>query len=328
MSENVYSEEFYDAQQRGSLRSARVVLALLFKHWLPQSVVDVGCGLGTWLNACKELGVSTVIGMDGSWVPQERLAISPEEFRRTDLRSPFHIGRKVDLAMSLEVAEHLPPECSDTFVESLSNLSDAVLFGAAFLGQPGTDHINTQLHSFWAARFASRGYAIYDLFRPQLWSDETVEPWYRQNTFLYVRPSHPLADLLARAQVHPLPSIGFVDCVHPWLYRAMLGKAEGEEARALALEARLRTTMAETFKAGTSRLAQKLASAFSFRRSPHETNRSSPAGTKVTEADELLKVSRSIASSVAVLARKVQRLEKKAGLRERVDQDSGPTEPR
>lgn len=51
-----YSEKFYEGIGPGSASSARVVLPLLFDLIHPRAVVDVGCGSGTWLAACRELG--------------------------------------------------------------------------------------------------------------------------------------------------------------------------------------------------------------------------------------------------------------------------------
>jgi tRNA G46 methylase TrmB len=60
-----YTEAFYDDQERQSLASARVVLDQLFAHYHPTSVVDIGCGLGTWLAACTERGATDILGIDG-----------------------------------------------------------------------------------------------------------------------------------------------------------------------------------------------------------------------------------------------------------------------
>jgi hypothetical protein len=128
--------------------------------------------------------------------------------------------------MSLEVAEHLKPEASERFVRSLTNHADAVMFGAAFFSQQGTDHINTQLHSYWADIFIASGYRLFDFFRPTLWSDRRVSPWYRQNTFLYVKPSHALHDLLLASGHRPEADSRFVNAIHPWLYFEALSEIE------------------------------------------------------------------------------------------------------
>jgi hypothetical protein len=151
--------------------------------------------------------------------------LSPKiEFHAADLNAPIHLGEKFDLALSLEVAEHLNPQSSESFLSSASRLSGAVLFGAEFTAQVGTNHINTRPHSFWAQGFKSLGFDVFDVFRPRFWNDERVAPWYRQNTFVYARLDHPLHAAL-RARGHaPMTRLEFVDAVHPWLYFLALGE--------------------------------------------------------------------------------------------------------
>jgi SAM-dependent methyltransferase len=218
MSEAIYDQQFYDLQQDGSYRSAKHYLGYLFSMWVPGSVVDVGCGRGTWLAACREFGAKRTLGLDGSWNAREKMVDPHIEFQPCDLEKKIALDRTFDLVMSLEVAEHLESGSSDTFLDSLTALGGAVLFGAAFIAQPGANHINTRPHSFWAEKFLARGYALFDLFRGVFWSDERVEPWYRQNTFLYVKPGHPLYAALVGRGHSCQPDARFTDCVHPWLY--------------------------------------------------------------------------------------------------------------
>jgi hypothetical protein len=218
MSEAVYGQQFYAWQQEGSYRSARHYLGYLFSMWMPQSAVDVGCGRGTWLAACRDFGVTRTVGLDGAWNSQEKMVHPLVEFHPCDLEKKVALNGTFDLVMSLEVAEHLEAGASATFVDSLTALGGAVLFGAAFIAQPGANHINTRLHSFWAEQFLARGYVLFDLFRRVFWSDDRVEPWYRQNTFLFVKPDHPLhAALIGHGHLFE-PDARFADCVHPWLY--------------------------------------------------------------------------------------------------------------
>jgi hypothetical protein len=63
----------------------------------------------------------------------------------------------------------------------------------------GHHHLNEQWPEYWAALFFDRGYAVLDAIRPRLWSDDEVEWWYVQNTFLYVRDSRLAGDERLRA---------------------------------------------------------------------------------------------------------------------------------
>jgi hypothetical protein len=237
MSDTIYNEEFFQKQLRGSLASARIYLGYLFAYWRPSRVIDIGCGRGAWLTACKELAVQRLVGIDGDWVNQNMMLDPEIEFRQANLAEGFDLAESYDLAMSLEVAEHLPPDTSDRFVVQLSKTSDAILFSAALLFQPGDDHINTRLHSFWATRFMAQGYLLFDLFRPEFWSDERIEPWYRQNTFLYIKPSHPLCHALLSRGHRPCKDAAFANCVHPWLYSLVLNDLFNQRSRASANEA-------------------------------------------------------------------------------------------
>jgi predicted O-linked N-acetylglucosamine transferase (SPINDLY family) len=225
MSNSFYGQDFYDSQIFGSLQSAQVYLYHLFSIWgVPGSVADLGCGRGAWLATCRDLGVRRVVGYDGEWNSQSDMLDPNIEFFPINLESTLLRNEIFDLAISLEVAEHLRPESSSDFVESLSRLSDVVMFSAAFLGQPGVNHINNRLHSFWAEKFLERGYALFDLFRPTFWNDELVEPCYRQNTFLYVKPDNNLYHILMKLGYACNPQTQIIDAVHPAAYLGLLNE--------------------------------------------------------------------------------------------------------
>lgn len=185
-SNNYYGFEFYASHCEGSLQSARVVVPLITRLLKPGSVVDVGCGLGTWLCAFRECGVETIMGLDGKHVDQSRLYIPKECFQATELSEPFRLDKKFDLAMSLEVAEHLPPRSAEGFVRSLVGLAPAIVFSAAIPLQSGTHHVNERWPEYWRTLFLRHNYRRLDLLRKHIWTDGRVEWWYRQNLFLYV----------------------------------------------------------------------------------------------------------------------------------------------
>jgi SAM-dependent methyltransferase len=213
-SEAPYNDAFYDEQWLGSLASARVVLGHMIEYLRPLSVVDVGCGRGSWLAAWAELGVPTLVGIDGPWNKQDRMVHPAIQFRQADLERPLPDCERFDLAMSIEVVEHLSPTAGEAVVDSLTRMADAVVFSAAFPGQGGTNHIHERYHSHWGGLFRARGFRVYDLFRPRLWADERVMPWHRANVFLYLRAGHSLTS----AGLPEIAELSFMDCVHPWLY--------------------------------------------------------------------------------------------------------------
>jgi SAM-dependent methyltransferase len=197
-----YSKIFYAWQRVGSWRSARAILPIVFNAVKPQSVVDVGCGVGTWLDVARKLGAADTLGFEGSWVKALPARYQGLSIEAADLEQPLHYGRTFDLAMSMEVAEHLSPARADSFVADLVALAPHVLFSAAVPGQGGNNHVNEQWQSFWADRFAAHGYGPRDIVRPAVRSNRGVAYWYRQNTVLYSR-GYPVERSPEFDSVHP-----------------------------------------------------------------------------------------------------------------------------
>jgi len=182
-----YDSGFFDQLVQGTKESAQIVVPMVHELLRPASVLDVGCGAGTWLAAWRTAGVSDVLGIDGDYVDRTKLQIPSDTFVPVDLQQSFSLGRTFDLVQTLEVAEHLDETCADTFVESLARHGDTVLFSAAVPGQGGTHHVNEQWPSYWAKKFAKAGYTCYDIMRPRIWADPGILWWYRQNILLFAR---------------------------------------------------------------------------------------------------------------------------------------------
>jgi len=229
-----YDAQFYTRISDGSRRSAAILLRIVFDLVRPHSVVDVGCGVGTWTAVALELGATEVLGIDGDYVDRSQLQIPHACFMPCDLRKPLRLERRFDLAISLEVAEHLPAECAETFVESLVRLAPVVLFSAAVPGQGGDHHVNEKWPAYWAELFARYDFEALDCVRPLVWNDAQIECWYRQNTILYARRDYLLRypeprSIGARGQPLPL--------VHPALlamYAGALQQARWGLRRAVA----------------------------------------------------------------------------------------------
>ncbi len=57
-----------------NLSAPNQIVPLLMEICNPKSVIDVGCGVGTFLSVFKKHGVNDVLGIDGSWTNRELLA--------------------------------------------------------------------------------------------------------------------------------------------------------------------------------------------------------------------------------------------------------------
>jgi len=229
-----YGPEFYQHQADGSAQSAEQIVPLLIDWIRPRSVIDVGCGVGTWLRAFRDRGVEDIFGLDGAWVDRPALRIAAESFHEIDLVKPFGIQRQFDLALSLEVAEHLPPESAAGFIASLTALAPVVAFSAAIPKQGGVNHLNEQWPDYWVRLFAERAYEVVDCVRPRVWDNPHVQFWYAQNVFLFVRHDHLThAPVLQEAARSALP----LRVVHPRKYEQLNALYEEANARVESLRA-------------------------------------------------------------------------------------------
>lgn len=192
-------------------KAAKAFLPYLFEVIRPNSVLDIGCGTGTWLRVLSEAGVQVILGVDGDYVDIKKLHINPNYFIGLDLSKEINLNKKFDLVISLEVAEHLPQSSADAFVLTLINHSDVILFSAALTNQGGQNHLNEQPFSYWVNKFEENGYVFLDVFRNKIWDDPNIDCWYRQNIFLIVKKDNILLETCHATKIH--------DFYHPEIYQ-------------------------------------------------------------------------------------------------------------
>ena len=213
-----YDADFLSYTHSIATRSATAIVPLLRQALHPGSVLDVGCGPGSWLKVWKTHGTSRVLGVDGDYVDPAGLSIGRSEFRACDLGRSLDLGQRFDLVQSLEVAEHLPGSRAQGFVADLCRHGAIVLFGAAPPGQGGEHHINEQPYEYWRRFFEELGYEPFDYVRPRVALRPQVAPWYRYNTLLYVERTaiRSLPESVREARV---PKSTPIPDVSPFLYR-------------------------------------------------------------------------------------------------------------
>lgn len=146
----------------GARKDGPIVVACVmdeFPH--VRTAADCGCGMGHYSKAFQDRGVR-VIACEYSKKNRDRTA-------RLGVRcEPFDVGVSTatlpggpfDVAISIEVAEHIPPALAGRFVEFMSNQSDLLVLSAAQPGQGGAGHVNEQPKAYWIEKFAARGYRL------------------------------------------------------------------------------------------------------------------------------------------------------------------------
>lgn len=195
-----------------NLKAPQQIVPVLVDLFKPLSVVDIGCGVGTFLHSFREARVQKVLGVDGNWANKEMISkyLHPGEFMEGDLEQKIELNHYYDLVLSLEVAEHLSEKSSDTFIQSLVSAGKLIVFSAAIPLQGGQNHINEQWLTYWEEKFAEHGYVMHDVLRPLFWDNPNVFWWYKQNMVLFTPKDFILTQKLS---VNPIKNI-----VHPELF--------------------------------------------------------------------------------------------------------------
>jgi SAM-dependent methyltransferase len=225
------------AEEQAYRLSADRILTILGEYLQPASVLDVGCGLGTWISVLQARGIKDVLGIDGPWLDPKQAVCDPSVLQVTDLEAGFDLARRFDLVVCLEVAEHLSAAAAERFVESLTRHSSAVLFSAAIPFQGGHHHLNERFLSYWVSLFDKHEFQPLDIVRGRIWHDQQVMWWLRQNIVLFAHKdlieSNPG---LKRAAASRTP----ISVVHPDVYAQRIGDLHAQLEQYKNLEGVLR----------------------------------------------------------------------------------------
>jgi hypothetical protein len=206
-------------QEAATHHSATQVLKMFREFAQPNSMLDVGCGLGIWLKVAQEIGISDVLGVEGPWIESALLNVPTELIKRLDLEKPVSLGRRFDVVVCSEVGEHLSPASAGVLIDSLVGHSDYILYSAAIPFQGGHHHVNEQFLPYWVNHFARHDYVLLDVFRARIWDDPKILWWLKQNLVLFAKRSTAEANPALRDQIGVKRPVSIV---HPDIYFSRL----------------------------------------------------------------------------------------------------------
>lgn len=155
-------EEETEQYLRRKLLTARVIADFVLICFTGiKSIIDLGCGYGQYLAAFKERGLTDLKGVEIKFDHPPLPEVEPC-IQMADLSKPYDAGRLFDLAICLEVIEHIDPKHTDTVVHNIIRHSAHVLFSGANLQMtedPG--HVNLKQPSEWIRVFNKHDYALW-----------------------------------------------------------------------------------------------------------------------------------------------------------------------
>ncbi len=159
MNLDLYDRDFFEWHYKFvHLMSVEVGESFAKQHKF-KSIVDYGCGIGSYLLGCLNEGVK---------VKGYEIGASAQEFTHPSLKPYIEYvdflkitPERYEVAICIEVAEHIDPENSEKLIKILTMSSDFIVFSAAPPGQEGTGHINCQPFEYWIELFEARGFKQY-----------------------------------------------------------------------------------------------------------------------------------------------------------------------
>jgi 2-polyprenyl-3-methyl-5-hydroxy-6-metoxy-1,4-benzoquinol methylase len=188
-----YDAQFWDLHDSGDWRG---FAACVMDHFPDtRSIVDVGCGQGSALAGFASLGGGLALrGFDDSSTAIARarsrgLTVEPLDVVALSVVRANAYARAlgpVDLAICLEVAEHLPAWHAGKLLDVLT-CARRLVFSAAHPNQGGTLHVNERPASHWIGRLASRGFHLArqdGAFRDAV-ARLSLAPWYAENVHVF-----------------------------------------------------------------------------------------------------------------------------------------------
>jgi hypothetical protein len=161
--ESVYDRAFFLEYGRANAAYAgacEVIAAELARRFAPRTAIDWGCGAGLHVGGLRRAGVEAV-GVDAV-LPDADLRDPDAVLVTGDLRRPIRRGsslpQRCDLALCIDVLEHLEDEDSAAALANIVTGASMVILSCAPPGQGGHHHVNERPRRYWVARMAELGW--------------------------------------------------------------------------------------------------------------------------------------------------------------------------
>ncbi len=191
MKNKKYNDKYYERHFAQYRKWENKIGEYLYEELKPNSVLDLGCGVGSYLEGFLNAGCKNLLGIELSFSDVEKYIV--EDIRshiiEGDVTTSLNLNRKFDCVISFEVGEHIAPYGTEKFIDNLILCSDRyIILTAAPPGQRGTGHINLRSKDFWIESIVSKGF----LYREDLvekyrvkWKEFNVEKYILNNLMVF-----------------------------------------------------------------------------------------------------------------------------------------------
>lgn len=191
MENRKYNDKYYNRHFVQYREWEKSIGKHIFETIRPSSIIDLGCGVGSYLEGAFHAGCKDIKGIELSYDMAKKYIIediSPY-ISEGDVTRDLGIDRRFDCVVSFEVAEHIDPNGTEKFIENLTDLSNGyIVMTAAPLGQRGTGHINLRDKTFWIDSIKAKGFLhqceLVELFWP-IWKTFGTERYILKNLMVF-----------------------------------------------------------------------------------------------------------------------------------------------
>jgi 2-polyprenyl-3-methyl-5-hydroxy-6-metoxy-1,4-benzoquinol methylase len=133
----------------------------------PESVADLGCGLGEYCKVLNAYGWPVLHGFEGtkgihSIALWKSIFIMDLSLPLENLTGCEMFKHKYDFVLCLEVGEHIPPEREQVFIDNICFFAnkDIVLSWAVPGQYSASGHVNCRSNDYVISELAKRGYIL------------------------------------------------------------------------------------------------------------------------------------------------------------------------
>jgi hypothetical protein len=147
-----------------------------------KTIIDIGCGDGSYVKEFRRKGF-TCDGFDGCPLTEKIPYCGIKDLSKELV---FITAFKYDLAICLEVGEHIPQKYEQFFIDNICITSDNIILSWAIEGQGGLGHVNCRNNDYIIAEMKKRNFD-YDAIATNFLRKNSTLPWFKNTLMAFYK---------------------------------------------------------------------------------------------------------------------------------------------